>query len=152
MRECNGCKFCCWSFNVEDIPHKARSLKVLNFKPEQTHCWHECARGCALHGTFFQPPICHDFQCPYTSSEEDIYRPDTFQALIEELGGNMGNYIPMVPTTISVADARQLITKSRTIPAAFFCNGDWMKAIIPLDRNEDGSWVTTELMLDIWNL
>lgn len=148
-RECDGCRFCCWVFNVAEIPVERRSLKVLELKPERQHCRHECQQGCDLHDTFFQPVICHDFMCPYLGGG-DIHRPDTFQPLLEELNGDMGNYIPVVPRAMDVEFAKELIRETRSIPAAVLFDGSWVKLVLPLDRQPDGSWVTTEQLHARW--
>jgi len=79
-RECGGCRFCCWTFNVE-VPQR-RNLRVLYLKPELSHCEHECAKGCDLYDRFHMPVVCHDFICPYLHGE-DIHRPDVFRDLLE---------------------------------------------------------------------
>jgi len=149
FRDCDGCRFCCWSFNVSDVPVERRSLKVVELKRELTHCRHECQRGCDVHGTMFKPIICESFYCPYVSGV-DIHRPDVFQPLLEELNGDMGNYIPAVSRAMDVEFAKDLIRETRSIPAAIMLEGQWVKLILPLDRQPDGSWVTTEHLHARW--
>jgi len=149
MRSCDKCRWCCWTYNIKDVPVQRRSLKVVELKPERSHCRHECDKGCDLHGTFFQPVACHGFFCPYLGGE-DIHRPDTFQPLLEELGGNMGNYIPAVPQAMDVEFAKKTIRETRTVPAAALFDGNWVRVVLPLDRQPDGSWVTDEMMHARW--
>ncbi len=139
MRTCNGCRFCCWSFNVEMFP----------LKHEITHCMHECEKGCALHGLEQQPETCRDFKCPYLTGE-DIYKPSTFQNVLEELRGNMGNYIPAVATHVPINAAINLIRESRSLPAFILIGNTWLKLILPLDRNSDGSWATNDAAMHAW--
>ena len=146
MKLCDGCRWCCYSYNVE-VPERPRSLKVLVFKAENTHCRHECDKGCAIHNTSFQPVICHDFECPY-QREYPVYRPDRFQELLQT--GNMGNYVPMVPLSMDATEAEQRIRTTRTVPAAILLEGTWAKVILPLDRELDGSWSTNSDMEALW--
>lgn len=146
MKYCDGCKWCCYSFNVE-VPREPRSLKVLVQKPENTHCHHECDKGCAVHDTFFQLPVCHDFKCPYLYGMP-VHRPDTLQGVL--MTGNMANYIPMVPLSMDAAEAEQHIRTTRTVPAAILLEGTWAKVILPLDRESDGSWSTNSDMEALW--
>jgi hypothetical protein len=145
MRECSGCKFCCWSFNVHDIPDEVRGLEL---KPAFTHCQHECTAGCGLHNDVRQPTTCREFHCPYQTGEQ-IHRPDTFQSILEALGGNIGNYIPAIDETIPVDEAIALIQRTRSLPA-FIINGGWERVILPLDRETDGTWKATEDMTTAW--
>lgn len=149
QRDCDGCRWCCYIYNVE-VPVK-RSLKVLDFKSERSHCRHERERGCKLHGTPNQPPLCRDFLCPYLAGV-DIHRPDTFEPLLVELGGNMGNYIPAIPRAMSIEFAKGLIRETRTLPAAVLFAGEWVRLVLPLDRQPDGSWETNEVLTARWQV
>lgn len=130
MRECSGCRFCCWSWAVPKIN-----------KPELSHCKFECAKGCSVHKQKEQPVECTDFKCPYLEGR-DIHRPDSFQATLEELGGNIGNYIPSVLTSIPIDIANQRIRDTRTVPVSVINGEYWVNVIMPLDRDENGGWVT----------
>jgi len=147
MKTCDGCRLCCWSFNV-DVPHPTL-LSIIEPKRELRHCHHECERGCALHDNPQQPDICRTFQCPYIRDEE-VHRPDTFQPLLESLNGNMGNYIPAVSTAIPIESARQLIADTRTILAYMLLDGRWLQTVLPLDKDANGAWATTEPMVSEW--
>jgi len=62
----------------------------------------------------------------------------------------MGNYIPAVSTAIPVENARQLITDTRTILAYMLLDGRWLQTVLPLDKDADGAWATTEPMVSEW--
>src|SRR4030095_3662182 len=102
-----------------------------------------------LHGLDTKPLACQTFRCPFLEGA-DIHRPDTFQIFLEQVGGNMGNYIPIVPANIDVAEAEEVILQTRTIPAAILMDGQWMKLFLPLDRKADGSWQTDNRSKDEW--
>jgi len=123
-----------------DVPHPTL-LTIIEPKRELQHCHHECASGCALHENVNQPNICRTFQCPYIRGE-DVHKPDSFQWLLEELGGNMGNFIPAISTQVPVTEAQALIASSRSLPAFILINGQWIETILPLDKEPDGSWQT----------
>lgn len=123
----------------------------MELKRERTHCRHECEAGCALHETFYQPIICHTFLCPYLGGE-DIHRPDTFQPLLMELAGTMGNFIPAIPRAMNVEFACELIRETRAIPAAILMDGQWVRLVLPLDRQPDGSWISDEMMTARWQV
>ncbi len=135
MRECGECRFCCWSFAVLDIPDE---LKGIETKQALTHCQHEC-EGCAIHERDDYPEMCKTFICPYLSGD-DIHRPDIFQEVLEQAKGNIGNYIPMIPTTRLIEDAEQLVRDTRSLPAAIMINNEWSYVMLPLDRKADGEW------------
>lgn len=145
MSKCDGCSFCCWSFAVEDIPQHP-DLKIL--KPAQTHCDFEL-EGCAIHNDEQYPHNCRVFRCPYLDGE-DIHRPDTFQSVLEELGGNIGNYIPSIPRSVPVQRAVRLVCESRSILAVIILDAKWVRVAMPLDREEDGSWYPTQQVLEPW--
>lgn len=96
-----------------------------------------------------QPEMCGAFHCPY-QEREGLHRPDSFQETLESLGGNIGNYIPVIPDSIPIETANRLIRETRTIPAAVINGGQWVNVILPLDRNKDGGWVTADPTP--WNL
>lgn len=135
MRKCDGCKFCCWSFKVLDVPD---TLKGIEDKFALQHCQYEGA-GCAIHEQPNYPPMCAGFVCPYLSGA-DIHRPDTFQQVLEQSKGNIGNYIPMVPTDMLIEDVEQLIRETRSLPAAIMIQNEWTYVMLPLDRRPDGEW------------
>jgi hypothetical protein len=136
MRDCDGCRFCCWSFNVHDVPDTVQGLAL---KDALKHCSFECAAGCSLHEQTEQPWECQEFHCPYQRGE-DVHRPDTFQQVLEESQGNIGNYVPIVPATMDAEAAKRLIKQERCLPAAILVGGQWRSVILPLDRKEDGTW------------
>ena len=147
MRECDSCKFCCWSFNV-DVPNP-RYLTVLEPKRERRHCEHECEAGCRLHGHENQPDICRGFRCAYIEGQ-DIHRPDNFQVQIEAINGSMGNFIPAVSIKVPISEAQSLIAQSRTIPAHILLGGNWTETVLPLDKNEYGGWATSNESVALW--
>lgn len=112
-------------------------------KPCLTHCQHECKTGCRIYMRFDYPEACEAFHCPY-QERDDLHRPDKFQKTLESLGGNIGNYIPAIPTSIPVDKANRLIRETRTVPAAVMNGGQWVNVILPLDRDKDGGWVTAD--------
>lgn len=146
MRSCDGCKFCCWSFNVPEVPD---SIKGLGLKPARQHCPHECSRGCAIHDRNNYPVVCNDFVCPYLDGE-DMHRPDEFQGVLKELNGNVGAYIPAVPTLIPVQVAKQMIANTRTVPAFILVVDEWMRVILSLDRHPDRTWTVNQEPNDRW--
>jgi len=73
-----------------------------------------------------------------------------FQPLLEELNGDMGNYIPAIPRAIDVNYASELIRETRTVPAAVLLDGGWVRLVLPLDRQPDGSWIADEAMHARW--
>lgn len=145
MRTCGGCRFCCWSFNVLDVPDE---IKGLTIKEALTHCKYECDTGCAIHQQHEYPKGCKDFICPYLEGE-DIYRPDVFQKVIEECGGDTGNFIPRIPTTIPTEKVHDLIKETRSVPA-FILVGQWSKVILSLDRHADQSWNVSDDVAERW--
>lgn len=132
MRTCDGCRFCCFAWAVDDPILK---------KPALTHCRHECALGCFIHPGVGYPSTCRLFTCQYLEGA-DIHRPDAFQSTLEKAGGNIGNFIPFVHLSISIDEANKLITETRTIPASVIINGQWVHCIMPLDRARDSNWET----------
>jgi len=108
----------------------------------------ECEKGCELHGTEKLPDACDQFQCPYLQGE-DIHRPDSFKFL-EELGGNIGNYIPAVPTNVPVSLAESLIREHRTLPAFILLGTEWARVTLPLDRNDDRTWTVKDSDVELW--
>lgn len=122
MNSCSGCRFCCWSWAVTELK-----------KPALRHCGYECQAGCAVHNLVVQPAMCERFRCPY-QERDGFHRPDSFQQTLEELRGNVGNYIPIVPVSIPVERANQLIRDTRTVPAAIIADGQWLDVILPLDQ------------------
>lgn len=105
--------------------------------------------GCAVHAKPKQPEACMEFHCPY-QERDGLHRPDNFQSTLEELRGNIGNYIPAIPTSIPIETANRLIRETRTVPAAVINGGKWVNVIMPLDRDEKGGWVTADPAL--WSL
>jgi hypothetical protein len=143
---CNGCRFCCWAFNIEDIPD---SVKGLDFKNERSHCKYECEKGCELHFEERKPQTCSEFTCPYLQGK-DICRPDRFQPLLEELNGDMGNYIPAIPTNTESSLVETTIRDSRSLPAFILIGNEWVRVILPLDRNDDKTWKPNEQTTKLW--
>lgn len=121
-RSCNGCRFCCWAYGIGDLDKKP--LKS---------CIYECSSGCSVHSTPVQPKECKDFNCPYILGK-DIHRPDTFEALLKELGSSLGCFIPHVPTFVPVDAAQDLIKRTRTVPAALQCDTGWEVAVLSIDQ------------------
>lgn len=138
MKTCSGCRFCCYSWAV-DVPELHKSAL--------RHCAHECSKGCALHPKW--PSVCESFHCPW-QEREGYHRPDTFQAALESAGGDIGNYIPMVPLSIDADWARRNIHDTRTVPACVIDGGRWVDLVLPLDRDADGGWTTKDPAL--WKL
>jgi len=64
----------------------------------------------------------------------------------------MGNYIPMVPASMDIDEAKELMAQTRTILAGILIEGKWLKTVLPLDRQPDGSWATDANMHAKWNL
>lgn len=145
--DCDGCTFCCWSFAVEGMPQHP-DLTVLTVKPELTHCEFE-AIGCAIHEAECYPEGCRIFSCPYLDGQ-DIHRPDTFQSVLEEVKGNIGNYIPSIPRSIPVQRAIQLIRETRSVLAEIIWDSKWTRVALPLDRDADGMWYPTGQLLAPW--
>ena len=135
MRQCDKCRFCCWSFGVHDVPNE---IKGIENKPSLTHCQYE-TDGCAIHGRDDYPPQCKTFFCPYLEGAE-IHRPDKFQDVIEGAKGNIGSFIPMVPLIMTAKSARRLIEQTRSVPAVFILDSKWVQVVLPLDRKDDGTW------------
>ncbi len=144
VRECDKCRFCCWSFGVHDIPDEKTGL---TFKPSLTHCQHECAKGCGLYPNKW-PSACKTFLCPYLEGA-NIYRPDTFQFL-KELDINIGNFIPSIHPGLPIKETKELIIKTRTIPASILVGNKWVKVIMALDRAEDKSWTVNKKIVQEW--
>lgn len=92
---------------------------------------------------FNRPTACETFHCPY-QERDGLHRPDKFQKTLESLGGNIGNYIPTIPVTIPVDVANRLIRETRTLPVSVINGTQWVDAIMPLDRDENGGWVTAD--------
>lgn len=90
-----------------------------------------------------QPIPCRIFNCPY-QERDGYHRPDNFQETLESLGGNIGNYIPAIPISIPIDKANRLIRKTRTVPASVMNDGQWVDVILPLDRDENGGWLTAD--------
>ena len=124
-------------------------LKILQTKPSLTHCSFEIEDGCAIHESEHYPEGCRVFKCPYLDGE-DMHRPDTFQQILEDLDGNIGNLIPVVPRSVPPMKAIELIIKTRSVLAAFVLESKWVRAVMPLDREADGSWYPTEQLLAPW--
>ena len=120
---------------MRDVPDEIVGLEL---KEALVHCQHECD-GCALHHLGTKPQECQEFDCLYRHGAE-IHRPDTFQQVLEDAGGNLGNYIPMIPITMDAEAAKKLIKQERCLPAAILVGGQWRSVILPLDRKEDGTW------------
>ena len=133
MRQCGECRFCCWSFNVTDVPSEIEGLKL---KPCLESCPYECSGGCSIFGESSRPKECVEFECPYLKGD-DIHRPDTFQEVLMELGGNMGNYVPTINISIPKEEAIRKIKETRTVPAGYLLGGKWVETILPLDKNGD---------------
>jgi hypothetical protein len=145
-KQCDGCRFCCWSFAVNAVPSP---FNILQSKKTLNHCPQECEVGCAIWTTSI-PAQCKNFHCPYIYGN-DIHRPDAFQELLEKLAGNVGNYIPFVPSGVSVEETKALVLKTRTIPAAITMpNGGWKVLVMPLDREPDGTWYTNKSRAKNW--
>lgn len=150
--ECNGCRFCCWSYSVEDVPQQAKGpgLRILQYKAPLSHCQHECEAGCSIHEQKGYPKECRDFRCPYLVGDS-IHRPDTFQSLLVGLGGNLGGYVPTIPYVIPVLAASKLITETRTVLASRIFDYQWKKIVMPLDTETDGNWYPKEEFLPPWD-
>lgn len=162
MPTCDGCRFCCWSFRVNDMPDGSALLPL-------THCPHEanehddpfvcitdpCApkesqnHGCLIHDEKSYPWGCASFNCPYLHGMP-CHRPDTFQDLLERLKGSIGNYIPVIPRTVPVKKAERLICETRSVLAMVILNGAWTMVAMPLDRDSLGNWFPVNDLLTPW--
>jgi hypothetical protein len=89
------------------------------------------------------------FKCPYLFGEE-VHQPDIFREILEEIDGNMGNYVPAIPVYVSINSAINLIRESRSIMAFILVDMRWIQTVIPLDKNTDGTWWATKVMSDAW--
>ena len=146
--ECDGCAFCCWSFAVSDMPTRV-DFTILQLKPAQTHCDFEFEGGCVIYREEHFPPGCRLLPCPYLEGE-DIHRPDTFQAILEESHGNVGNYIPSIPRSIPIQRALRLIRETRSVLAVIILDGKLTRVALPLDRDAEGMWYPTQEILAPW--
>lgn len=161
MPTCDGCRFCCWSFRVNDMPDGSALLAL-------THCPHEAKEnddpfvcisnetlvkvkehGCLIHNEKNYPWGCAAFNCPYLTGVP-CHRPDTFQDLLERMQGSIGNYIPVIPRTVPVKKAERLIAESRSVLAAVVLNDAWTMVAMPLDRDSLGNWFPTDELLAPW--
>src|ERR1041385_9041190 len=138
--ECDGCRFCCWVFNAQDIPDPIQGLAL---KQDREHCLFECSKGCSLHGTEQKPFPCTQFECPYIQGKF-IHRPDEFQKVLEEIGIQVGNFIPAIPPYVPVKMAECLIRENRTIPAFIMIGNEWVKVVLSLDRQDSRTWIVDE--------
>jgi hypothetical protein len=145
MRSCDGCRFCCFSFNVSDVPDEVRGFAL---KDALSHCRFECQAGCALHDKEEQPAVCREFRCPYLTGKM-VHKPEVFQEQLEALNGNIGNYIPAINVAVPVAAACELIKETRSLPAYVFPSEGWRETVLPLDK-ENGSWSTPQAAVDAW--
>lgn len=143
---CGGCRFCCWSFNVTDVPDP---VKGLDLKPARQHCSYECNQGCSIHGLEKYPEACDHFECPYLQGKY-IHRPDNFQSVLEEIGVEVGNFIPAIPPHIPVKTAEHLIKENRSIPAYILIGNQWMRVILSLDREDGKTWMVNERSVELW--
>lgn len=146
MRACGECRFCCWSFNVSDVPDP---IQELSLKPARRHCLFECNQGCSIHGLEKYPEACDQFECPYLQ-EYPIHRPDNFQEVLEEIGIEVGNFIPAIPPYVPVKMAECLIRDSRSVPAYILIGNEWIKVILSLDREDAKSWIVNEKYVELW--
>jgi hypothetical protein len=145
--KCGECRFCCWSFNVQDVPDP---IKELALKPARQHCLYECNQGCSIHGLEKYPQACNDFECPYLQGKY-IHRPDNFQKVLEEMNIEVGNFIPAIPPDISIKMAECLIRENRTIPAFILIGNEWVKVILSLDREDAKTWIVNEKSVELWS-
>lgn len=136
MRTCDGCKFCCWSYGVSEVP-----------KEPLSHCAHECGAGCSIHAD--KPSQCREFDCPYIAGDA-IHRPDTFQPFLEELGGNLLCYVPYVPLTVSVEKAKEIMQNTRSIHCAIKLDG-WKPMVLSLDQSS-GAFGANQSQVDAWDI
>jgi hypothetical protein len=143
---CGECRFCCWSFNVHDVPDP---IKGLDLKPARQHCSYECNQGCSIHELDKYPNACRTFECPYLQKKY-IHRPDNFQTVLEEINIGVGNFIPAVPPHIPVKLAEDLIRENRTVPAYILIGNEWARVILSLDREDAKSWVVNETSVKLW--
>lgn len=133
---------------MENVPNSS-ALKVLQYKSPLAHCQYECVKGCSIHEKKGYPKGCHDIICPYLL-DEDIHRPDIFAQCLEELKGNLGGYIPSIPTVVPVQEAIELIIKSRTILVGRIIDKQWKRLVMPLDLDSNGVWYPEEKLLPPW--
>jgi hypothetical protein len=61
------------------------------------------------------------------------------------MGGNIGNYIPSIPDSMDVEKAKRIIRETRTVPASLIDGHRWVNVIMPLDKDENGGWLTQSL-------
>jgi hypothetical protein len=143
---CGECRFCCWSFNVTDVPDP---IKGLDLKPARQHCLYECNRGCSIHELDKYPEACHDFECPYLNGKY-IHRPDEFQEVLEEIDVQVGNFIPAIPPHVPVKIAVNLIRENRSVPAYILIGNEWIRVILSLDREDAKTWMVNETSVELW--
>jgi hypothetical protein len=144
--QCDNCRFCCWSFNVQDVPDP---LKGLDLKPARQHCVYECKQGCSIHGLEKYPEACDGFECPYLEGKF-IHRPDNFQDVLEDMDIEVGNFIPAIPPYVPIKIAEGLIRENRSVPAYILIGNEWIKVILSLDREDDKTWVVNERSVQLW--
>lgn len=144
--KCDGCRFCCWSFNAHDVPDPLLGFAL---KPARQHCLFECEKGCELHGKKEQPQTCTDFKCPYLQGKY-IHRPDSFQRVLEDMDVGVGNFIPAIPPYVPIKMAECLIKENRSVPAYILIGNEWIRVILSLDRQDAKSWVVNEKSVELW--
>jgi hypothetical protein len=95
------------------------------------------------------PTQCRDFFCPYLLGAP-IHRPDTFEAMLRELGGNLCAVIPYVSDTIAVDVAVDRIRTSRSMPCAVRAE-PWSVAVLSLDQADPALWSSTADQRAVWS-
>lgn len=69
-RSCGDCSECCEAVGVEELN-----------KPNNEHCQHQCAAGCAIYGE--HPPSCRTFRCFWLSGDFGVeHRPDKSRLVV----------------------------------------------------------------------
>lgn len=143
---CGECRFCCWSFNVHDVPDPLLGLAL---KPAREHCLYECDNGCSIHREEKYPQACDEFECPYLKGKY-IHRPDAFQKVLEDIEIQVGNFIPAIPPHIPIKMAECLIRENRSLPAYILIGNEWARVILSLDREDGKSWVVNDKSVELW--
>lgn len=145
--ECGTCRFCCWSFNVTDVPDPIQELAL---KPAREHCAYECNTGCSIHRLDNYPDSCDHFECPYLEGKY-IHRPDNIQDVLEEIDVQVGNFIPAIPPYVPIKKASILIREDRSVPAYILIGNEWVRVILSLDRENAKSWIVNEKSVELWS-
>lgn len=137
MRSCDGCRWCCLAYGVSEIQKRALC-----------HCEHECSKGCSIHLMTGYPKECREFQCPYLNGDS-IYRPDTFQPLLQRLGISLKSFIPWIPVVIPMKQSKKLIRRTRSILCAVKAD-KWELITLKLDQPKGDVFSGSDELREAW--